>query len=323
MHVPAVLTADGKLLNPQKRWGGIMRGIDQIDFETGNVEFIEFWMQDPFIKNPASTGGKLYFNLGNISEDVLTDGKRFFENGISGAVTKALEDSSTRWGKVPANPIQVTQAFSNDPTDRPFRMLVLMAWMMKLNEENSRHYLDQLSNYLASTSPVYQTGTCRILPVMILKTTGMHAYDKSETDILDRYKNINSPQGNSPVAASGDQFVSAFTLYPDQEEFNRDNTLNELEEYFQYKVELKPQELCRWAKTLLPIVSQFTPSGGPAEKWYLFRIPIADYQKKIGNIPDFKSIRFIRMFLTGFPGFCGSAFCKTGTGTKPMEAVQL
>src|SRR5690606_5023415 len=109
------------LPNPQNRWGGIMRGIDQVDFETGNVEFIEFWLQDPFLMNPSSSGGKLYFNLGNVSEDVLKDGKRFFENGISGAVTQAQEDSSTVWGKVPANPIQVTQAFSNDPSDRPLQ----------------------------------------------------------------------------------------------------------------------------------------------------------------------------------------------------------
>ena len=103
-----------------------MRGIDQVDFETGNVEFIEFWVQDPFLKHPASTGGQLYFNLGNISEDVLRDGKRFFENGISGAVIKANEDSSTVWGKVPVNPIQVTQAFSNDPADRPLQDAGLM-----------------------------------------------------------------------------------------------------------------------------------------------------------------------------------------------------
>ncbi len=89
-----------------------MRGIDQVDFETGNVEFIEFWLQDPYVLNPGSSGGQLYFNLGNISEDVLKDGKRFFENGISGAVTDCTgRYCTTRWGKAPANPIQVTQAF--------------------------------------------------------------------------------------------------------------------------------------------------------------------------------------------------------------------
>ena len=36
------------------------------------------------------------------------------------------------------------------------------------------------------------------------------------------------------------QFVNAFTQYPDAEELNRDNTMNEVEEYFQYKVDIKP-----------------------------------------------------------------------------------
>lgn len=289
--------ADGKLLNPQKRWGGIMRGLDQVDFETGNVEFIEFWMQDPYITNPGSTGGQLYFNLGNISEDILRDGKRFFENGISGEVTKALEDSATIWGKVPGNPIQVTQAFSNDPADRPLQD----AGFDGLDDEAERRkfqlYLDDLRNRFGENSAVYQQA---------LEDPSRDDFknyrDESFTNrdgILQRYKNVNSPQGNSPVAASGDEFVSAFTLYPDQEEFNRDNTLNELEEYFQYRVNITPNGL-QVGRNFITDSQHVRPKNGVPENWYLFRIPITGYEKKVGNIPDFKSIRFIRMFLTGF-----------------------
>jgi hypothetical protein len=293
---PGFVDPNGRLTNPQDRWGGIMRGIDQVDFETGNVEFIEFWLQDPFIMNPGSNGGQLYFNLGNISEDVLKDGKRFFENGLSGANTTALEDTDTKWGKVPGNPIQVTQAFSNDPADRPlqdagFDGLVNDAEITKFQE------------YLTA-----------------LQSIGVDAYQRALSDpsnddyvnyrdgrftandgILERYKNINNPQGNSPVASSGDQFVSAFTLYPDQEEFNRDNTLNELEEYFSYRVELRKSNLVVGQNFITDsIVVTPQAGGGQRETWYLFRIPIREYQEKIGNIPDFKSIRFIRMYLTGF-----------------------
>ena len=35
-------------------------------------------------------------------------------------------------------------------------------------------------------------------------------------------------------------------------------------------------------------------------KWYQFKVPITDYQKVVGPIKDFKSIRFMRMFLKGF-----------------------
>lgn len=291
------VNADGKLLNPQKRWGGIMRGLDQVDFETGNVEFIEFWMQDPYIKNPGSSGGQLYFNLGNISEDILRDGKRFFENGISGAVTTALEDSSTRWGKVPGNPIQVTQAFSNDPADRPLQDAGFDGLDNDAERRKFQEYLDDLRNRFGENSAIYQQAF-----EDPARDDFKNYRDGSFTGrdgILARYKNVNSPQGNSPVASSGDQFVSAFTLYPDQEEFNRDNTLNELEEYFQYRVNITPNDL-QVGRNFITDSQHVRPRTGSPENWYLFRIPITGYEKKVGNIPDFKSIRFIRMFMTGF-----------------------
>ena len=118
----ARINANGNLLNPKEAWGGLMRNIDQTDFETGNIEFIEFWLQDPFMNKPASTGGQLYFNLGNISEDVLRDGKRAYENGLPTTKNPAIPvDTNTVWGRVPSNPIQVTNAFSNDPDDRPYQ----------------------------------------------------------------------------------------------------------------------------------------------------------------------------------------------------------
>ncbi len=111
--------------NPTTRWGGLMRNIDQTDFETANIEFIEFWMQDPYVPfngrdQRNSNGGKLYFNLGNISEDILKDGKRFYENGLP-TPAQNLPVDTTIWGKVPLNPIQVTNAFSNEPADRPYQ----------------------------------------------------------------------------------------------------------------------------------------------------------------------------------------------------------
>lgn len=61
-----------------------MRKLDVTDFETANIEYIEFWMMDPFImdKDGTQRGGDLYFNLGDISEDILKDGKKFFEQGL-------------------------------------------------------------------------------------------------------------------------------------------------------------------------------------------------------------------------------------------------
>ncbi|RYZ33657.1 MAG: cell surface protein SprA, partial [Sphingobacteriales bacterium] len=159
-------------------------------------------------------------------------------------------------------------------------------------------YLTQLANTFGTNSAIYQQALADPANDNFRNYRDA-TYDASQTGILGRYKNVNSPQGNSPVAGSGEEFVNAFTLYPDQEEFNRDNTLNELEEYFQYKVELRNNQL-NIGQNFITDERTITPSGGVAEKWYLFRIPVADYQLKVGNIPDFKSIRFIRMYLNGF-----------------------
>ncbi|HEY0680592.1 MAG TPA: cell surface protein SprA, partial [Chitinophagaceae bacterium] len=302
------LFANGKFKNPKAKWGGIMRAIDQVDFETGNVEFIEFWLQDPFIKKPSSTGGQLYFNLGNISEDILRDGRRFFENGLNTPKIPALIDSTSVWGRVPANPIQVTNAFSNDPDDRPYQDVGFDGLTDDGERSHFVAYINRLATTFGTNSPIYQAATSD--PSLDnFRNYRDGFYDQTQTRILGRYKNINNPHGNSPVASGDQQFVTAFTLYPDQEELNRDNTLNELEEYFQYRIDLEPSEL-QVGRNYITDIRDFTPNGGVREKWYLFRIPIAEYEKKVGNIPDFKSIRFIRMFLHNFSDSVVCRFAK-------------
>lgn len=71
-----------------------MRALDQTDFETSIIEYVEFWVQDPFLKSPANRGN-LVLNLGNVSEDILRDGRRFYENGMPTPTIPAQIDSSS------------------------------------------------------------------------------------------------------------------------------------------------------------------------------------------------------------------------------------
>jgi cell surface protein SprA len=295
------INGNGTLLQPKKAWGGLMRNIDQTDFETSNFEFIEFWLQDPFIRKPTSNGGELYFNLGNISEDVLKDGKRLYENGLpTPSAPNSLVDQ-TVWGQVPRNPMQVTNAFSNDPNDRSAQDAGFDGLTDEGEKTKFQPYLNQLQTNFPG-SPLHQKASVDPSGDNFLGYRNGE-YDKVNAGILERYKNINNPHGNSPVATSSDQFTNAFTLYPDQEELNRDNTLNETEEYFQYRVDIKPNMTVGSNFITDKRVISYKPLDGSAprdETWYLFRIPVKEYQAKTGNIPDFKSIRFIRMFLTNF-----------------------
>ena len=292
--------ANGKLNNPETRWGGIMRSIDQTDFETNNIQYIEFWMQNPYLNKytNASPTGQLYIDLGSVSEDIVKDGKRLFENGLPTPNIAASTDTSV-WGRVPLNPIQVTNAFSNNPSDRPYQDVGFDG----INDDSERV---QFSSYLQALQTVTTPG---VYQNVLADPSGDNflnyrdgSYDNASANILGRYKNINNPQGNSPVATTGQQFITAFTQYPDEEDLDHDNTLNTLEQYFEYKVDMSPQGLSSGVgQNYITSVDSFTTTGSVVQqKWYQFRIPISSYVKNVGNMPDFKSIRFIRMYMTGF-----------------------
>ncbi len=295
--------ANGKLLNPKQAWGGLMRNIDQTDFETGNIEYIEFWLQDPFIRNTSNpTGGQLYFNLGNISEDIVRDGKRQYENGLPTPTNTAPIDNNTVWGRVPANPLQVTNAFSNVATDRELQDVGYDGLQDADEKTKFAPYLTSLATIHGTSSLVYQRAL-QDPSADNFKPYRDASFDQAPvTGILQRYKNINNPHGNSPISENNTQFVNAFTQYPDAEELNRDNTMNEVEEYFQYKVDVQSnmQVGTNFITDKRVVSVNLANNTTRPETWYLFRIPISEYEKKVGNIPDFKSIRFIRMFATGF-----------------------
>ena len=126
-------------------------------------------------------------------------------------------------------------------------------------------------------------------------------YDAKELDILSRYKRYNGTEGNSQE--SDQRYATAGKSTPDVEDINGDNTLNETEKYFEYKISLRPKDLQVGVNN---IVDERTPEvtlmNGDKEKvkWYLFKIPIKDYEKRVGAIRDFKTVRFMRMYMTGF-----------------------
>ena len=301
---PAKINSFGRFTNPtekRKKWGGIMRAIDQTDFETNNFEFLEFWVQNPFINDSLRTGGKLVINLGNISEDILKDGKRFYENGMNTPTSPALVDSSNVWGKTPVNPIQITTAFSNNPDDRPYQDVGFDGLSDEEEKRKRSDYLNKLLTQFGPNSIIYQNA---------LKDPSNDNYlwyrdanfNASNTGILQRYKKFNNPQGNSPIVSGGSEFSPATTLYPDNEDLNRDNTLNETEQYFEYEIDIAPGMDVGNTKYITDkrqVNVRYANGQQGKENWYLFRIPLKE-GTRINDIPDFKSIRFMRMYMTGW-----------------------
>jgi len=298
------LDANGRLLNPAAHWGGMMRKLDNNDFEAANIEYIEFWMLDPFIytrDKAGNYGGDFYINLGEVSEDILHDGKKFYESGMPIDGNPAYY-TETAWGRVP-NTNSVTYAFNNQGGARE-KQDVGLNGLSSTEERTYGAYQRFLQEVQGKVNPaVYDSLVADPANDDYHYYRGTD-YDRLQKSILDRYKRINMPEGNSCSAdQSPESYETAYKTTPDVEDINQDYTLNEYERYFQYHVSVRPTDFVVGRNH---IVDKRTTSvklrNGLTEEvnWYQFRIPLEEYQKRVGNINDFTSIRFARIFLTGF-----------------------
>ena len=300
---------NGSLLFPEKRWGGIMRKIDNTNFENSNVEYLQFWLLDPFLDpdNPNTEGGDLYFNFGDISEDILKDGMKSYENGIPiDGDTRFIAE--TVWGRV-SRQNSLTYAFENSENARPMQDVGLdgLPNADEFTFPAYSEYLDKLRIKLSGTA-VSEMQDNPFSPFNDPAGDNYHFfrspyYDENRTGIIERYKHYNGVEGNSLSPDQSDNpYYQSSRSVPDVEDINQDNTLNEYERYYQYKVSIRPEDL-QVGKNYISDrqESRVTTVDGPKTVvWYQFKIPLSSPDKVIGGINDFSSIRFARMFMTGF-----------------------
>ncbi|MDN3676107.1 cell surface protein SprA [Flavobacterium paronense] len=275
---------------PKDNFGGIMRAINSTNFEQSNVEYIQFWVLDPYVDtanptavaNPLNTG-QIYFNLGEISEDVLKDERKQYENGLpSNSASQALTNP-TVWGKVPSSQ-SLIYAFDVDGANRAAQDVGFDG--VGNTDEQS---LSGIGGYAGLADPAaddYQ-----------------YFLSASGSTIFDRYKKYNGVDGNSPVGVSDNNRGS--TSLPDVEDINRDNTMNTANAYYEYKIDIKPDMVVgsNFITDIVPTTLQNSdiPNGrGTEARWIQFKIPVSQPTNVVGSISDFRSIRFMRMFMTGF-----------------------
>ena len=298
-YSPDNLNPNGTFNNPEQNWAGIQRRIETNDFEAANIDYIEMWFMSPWMYNP-NIRGTLYLNLGQISEDVLKDRAKSFENGLPTDNSISNQTRTTDVAVVPTGRT-LNNAFVNEEAARELQDLGLDGMNDGAERDFYQKYLDTLEQLLDPSA--YQQ--------VFLDPSGdnysYHSssnFDNQEATVLERYKNYNGQQGNSPLASfQPDGYPVGKTNVPDDEDINQDFSLNTIEEYYQYKVEIDPTKLVIGQNFVADI--QVTPvalDNGQTEQvtWYLLRIPISAYDKKVGNIQDFKSIRFMRMYLKDF-----------------------
>ena len=270
---------DGIIDDIDNSWAGITRLINTTDFERSNVEYLEFWLMDPFLNSNQNNGGKLTFNLGNISEDIIKDGRKQYENGLpeDGDVSFL---PTTIWGTVVPQNQSLVYAFSSVGQSRINQDVGIDGF--DDNEEAIR--FSEFSNLSDPANDNYN---------YFLNKSG---------NIFERYKEYNGLEGNSPESISDTDRGSS--TFPDVEDINRDNTMNTIDSYFEYELEISPNSLSNINNPYIVDRKEKNvnlPNGtSDIVKWYQFRIPVNEPTRSYGGISDFRSIRFMRMYLTEF-----------------------
>lgn len=263
---------------PNERWGGMMRALSSTDFEQSNVEFVQFWVMDPYVDGIATGAGELVLNLGNISEDILRDGKKQYENGLPGVNSNDFV-AQTSWGEVPATQ-SLVYAFDASEPNRNLQDIGFDG----LNDEGERSvYTNNTGDDPALDNYQY--------------------YLNREGSILERYIDFNSPEGNSPIAVTNTNRGS--TTLPDVEDIDRDLTMNTVNSYYEYRIAIKPNTTIN--DKYVTDIREGTASGNRIPngdevnyRWIQYKIPLSDFSDAIGGITDFRSISFMRMYMTGF-----------------------
>ena len=319
------LQGDGRHFTPAaglglNKYAGISRGITfDTDFDNSNVEYLEFWLMDPFTtgatgaaaainSDPSNTnplrpaplqdsdikGGDLILNLGNISEDVLRDqGQHEFENGLPAPGDPPGSTVPTVWGNVTTQQF-LLDAFSAAPGARASQDIGLDG----LADADEKVFFNNIPGYGALDDPSNDNFRHHLDP----------SYNDGNTQILGRYKNYDNYEGNSP---ENSQLSS--TAYPDKEDLNRDNVIQTTEQYYEYPIHLVPGQLQIGQnyitdKVTSPVVPTGTGGGGGTTApetitWYQFRVPIRQPARVEGNNGQpfgFKNIRFMRLYMTNW-----------------------
>ena len=297
------LNIDGTFKDPFKSWAGIMRKVDQNDFEAANIDYIEIWMMDPFIKNP-NLKGEFYLNLGSVSEDILPDRRKSFENGLP--TDGNYKNTDTTDFSIVASIPQINYAFDNS-------VEILKKQDVGLDgRDDDQERIDLDADYLKKIEANFGLGSKFYIQAVKDPSNDNFSHyledgwNSANADIIGRYGQYQGMQGNS----NPDKYTGKYagqpkssTTMPNDEDVNRDFTMNQSEDYWQYQIKISSADLQIGKNYVADIVnSSVKLQNGKTDpiRWYQFKIPIRQYQKAVGNISDFKSIRFMRMFLTGF-----------------------
>lgn len=307
---PTEVNSDGTFAKPEEMWGGMSRAISfNTNFEETNIQFLEFWMMNPFLDGTLNTqkeGGELYIDIGNVSEDVIKDNRHAFENGLPDDI------DSTDWGVVTTQQF-LTNAFDNTDGARADQDVGLDG----LKNEDEAQFFNEKYSFLDNLSFLNASALNEIEEDPSSDDfLYYHLGDEDNRSILERYEKFNGLENNSPTNDGSSNLPLSNKTIPDNEDLNQDNTISSNESYYEYHVPIKENMMTAGAHPFITSVLkksdllsdvQDQPGmdavSGEEPVWVQMRIPLRDenqYREIFGNINGFSTMKFIRVYMTGW-----------------------
>lgn len=295
---------------PEDMWGGMTAVLPsgQEDLTQNNIEFLEFWVQSvlPDGRSPNAQdinqnyAGKIYIDLGIISEDVIPNEVSNTEDGLAQNIASLEIDAGGR-SYIPTLPIPPQGQFSNQNRDLEDVGLDGIPNIEGFNSEANEKVLFQ--NFLSAMEAAYGIGSDEYKTIEADPSNDDYIYyGESRIDGLklhERFHRLRGYyEGNTPNAG-GDK--RAITLKPEKEGLITPSNVEIQNSYFQYEINYNPADFDN-----LEIGSDSTfivdkvDGGSQNRTWRLIRIPLSEFTRKIGDINSFQNISYIRVWMSGY-----------------------
>ncbi len=310
--------------NPQRAWGGMTQRLTEgnTDFTSKNIEFIEFVFR-PFPDGDDGDEAKLIIDIGRISEDVIPDNKLNTEDGLSltegGPVANQARLSTGQQNQV-INPISESERITEDVgldglasfSDNKFE-----------REGGLGTEQEQFKEFLAALDQATSTR----FPQQLEREKAKARLDPSGDDY--HYFLDDGYFGNGQLYPGGATIQQRFSSFfaghelnsyeaqsklsdattargnsrlPDTEDINLNSAPDTDNSYFQYELPISLTTLGALAapeETRDFVINEIATKSGGGTGWFLVRIPVNDFSRRVGSIQDFTLIESIRVWTTG------------------------
>lgn len=288
---------------PERTWGGMTAVLPsgQEDFSQNNIEFLEFWVQpvlpggvDASATDLERYEGRIYIDIGIVSEDVVPNAKLNTEDGLAHNPELLIPDRPARTRSyIPSSPTPPEGQFSVDNRDLEdvgLDGIPSRGGVGGLNEQNVfADFIEQMRALYGEQSEEFQ----KIL--VDPSNDNYRFYGEAALDGLPLHERFHRmlgfTEGNTPIDQTDRRAV---TNRPDTEGLVNPARVELTNAYFQYEVDFNPADPESGF-----IVDRVTGSR-QEDRWYQVRIPLDEFVRRVGEIEDFQNITYIRIWMSGY-----------------------